>query len=144
MRSLAWLVLAFSGIASCSNGDRGRQVVHLASSVAIPAEQWVEITAPEPLRTASYHHDVCFGVAIPYRLADQPMGIVDRSGDPVAFKVEVVGDGVWVALPLLSYSDDDVCFGTTDEHAAQAFTHVRFYASASMTIDHVLWRSTDK
>jgi hypothetical protein len=141
MRAPLLLILSF-GFA-CST-EANKQFVPLAESVAIPAGVSFELLASEPLRTPAYHHQVCFLPVAPVRLADDPMGIVDSEGRPIAVQVAASGPGGKVQLPLSAYQDQRICYGISDTDLEQQFSSIHLEVSAPIQIERVEWQSTDK
>ena len=140
-------LLLFIGFAvACSHeaSEQYKQFVLLAATVDLPGGAWFELVAPEPLRTTAYHHQVCFLPATPFRLAEDPMGIVDAHGEPVILQVAASGTNGDLELPLAGYQDNRICFGVSDTELKQEFARVRLQASAPIQIHRVEWQSTDK
>jgi hypothetical protein len=96
------------------------------------------------LRTTAYHHQLCFSPATPFRLAEDPMGVVDEQDKPVTIEVVVSGTDGDLELPLSAYQGERICFGVSDSDLTREFSHARLRASASIRIERVEWQSTDK
>jgi hypothetical protein len=142
----ARLFLMFGIAIGCSDEPRyqHKQFVSLANSATLPEGAWVELIAPEPLRTTAYHHEACFRPVAPFQLADDPMGIVASDGTPIVIQVEASGPNGNLRLPLSAYQGQSICFGVSDTQLQQEFTHIRLRASSAVEIEHVEWQSTDK
>ena len=121
-----------------------KQFVPLAASAELPAGVWIEFVAPAPLRTPAYHHRVCFAPVGPFRLSDEPMGIVDQQGAVIVVQAVASGRTGAVELPLYAYQDERVCFGVSDHQLVREFDRIRLYASATLPIERIEWQSTDK
>lgn len=137
------LLLTLGLVLACSD-DAERQFIPLADGVTLPAMAWVELPAPEPLRTPAYHHQVCFLPVAPFRLADDPMGIVDAAGSRIAVQATASGPAGEIDLPLSGYQGQRICYGVSDSDLDRQFVSVRLRVSAPVRIERVKWQSTDK
>ena len=136
-------ILLLGAAAGCAD-VAPKQRVFLAASAKLPAGEWVEFAAPEPLRTTAYYHQVCFAPVAPFRLSDEPMGVVDQGGDPILIQAAASGNAGAIELPLMGYQDERVCFFVSDLDLDQEFDRVRLHASATLPVEQIEWQSTDK
>lgn len=136
-------IASFCCVLGCAD-EIHKQRVLLADSAVVTGGTWAQVSAPEPLRTTAFHHEVCFTPLAPSRLSEQPMGIVDQHGTPVSVQVTVSdGDGT-LELPLSGYMDHQICFGVHDTELDRQFNEVQLFASSTLTVQDLRWLSTDK
>ena len=136
------LIFPFALLACSPAGPK--QFVSLTSVLDVPSDEWVVVVAPEILRTTAYHHQVCFKPGAPFKLADDPMGIVDQSNQPVFVQAVVSQGDTRLDLHLKAYQGSAVCFGISDTGLEQSFDKVHLFASQAFTILDLEWQSTDK
>lgn len=125
-------------------GETHQQSVLLADSAVVASGVWSHFSAPEPLRTVAYHHEVCFTPLAPIRLSEQPMGLVDERDAPISVQVNVSGADGLLDLPLVGYMDQRICFGIHDPEVDRRFNEVRLFASSTIRVKDLEWLSTDK
>jgi hypothetical protein len=142
-RRRAHLILFIGVVIACAN-ETSKQFVPLAATLDLPGGIWAELASPEPLRTTAYHHQLCFSPATPFRLAEDPMGVVDEQDKPVTIEAAVSGADGELELPLSAYQGERICFGVSDSDLTREFSHARLRASTSVRIERVEWQSTDK
>ncbi len=122
-----------------------KQHVELATELTLPSHSWIEVVAPEPLRTTAYIHQVCFDPIQPYSLADKDMGVVGENGETVSVSVRVHEKKDALDLPLQNYYDSStICYGIAELELDREFDRVELYASQEMAIENLKWHSTDK
>jgi len=143
LRSSSRLFLVVVVSACLPSGEK--QFVVLAEEVQLEEGVWIDVPAPEPLRTPSDEQEVCFEVVRPVELADHPMAILDSSGKPVTVRVEALAVGDRLVLESLSYiGPRTACLGARYSVGDRSFERVRIQASAAIEIRAVEWHSTAK
>ena len=121
------------------------QYVTLAKTLDLEAGSWLDVTAPEALLTPGYHHELCFRVAEPFALGEDPMGLIDASGGRVALVASAYAPNETLELSGFSYSGDrNACLGVSQVDLSGSFTGVRLRAAAPLRLHDVRWQSVDK
>ena len=132
---------------SCRKNREYSQAVEIASLVSLPANLWVELSVPEPLRTPGEDcQGICFTPLPPAVTEEDAFRIEDGVGNEVEVHVIVVGPSGENSLdePTFNYRKEGVEFCLEIKQEAQLYSpysQVRLRASAQLELENLRWYS---